>query len=48
LSKTFRRVTGHTPAAWRRARGGDGDAGQHGATAGMPAQEEAERTLSWR
>jgi AraC family transcriptional regulator len=47
LSKIFRQAMGHTPAAWRRARGTDGDAGQHGATDGLPAQENAERTLSW-
>lgn len=48
FSKTFRQATGHPPAAWRRARSGDGDTDQHGAADGMPAPQGAERTLSWR
>jgi AraC family transcriptional regulator len=36
FSKTFRQATGHPPAAWRRARSGDGDADRHGAADGMP------------
>jgi AraC family transcriptional regulator len=45
LCKHFRKITGHTPAAWRRAHSGAGDDNQHDMRVDVPNSGDMSRLL---
>jgi AraC-like DNA-binding protein len=48
LCKHFRKITGQTPAAWRRAHGAAGDDNKHGTGVDLPRSGDMLRSLEQR